>query len=142
MKVQIRNLQKIKKISRAAIEKKINKIFRLLSVSPGSVSFVFCDNECIRQLNRQYLKKNRPTDVIAFPLSQPRSRIFKGEVVVSVEEALANCQRFGTAFEEELTLYVIHGILHLCGYDDKTDSKAKKMRQRESEILREVMEKK
>ncbi len=139
MKVQIKNLQKIKKINCAAIEKKINKISRLLAVSPGSVSFVFCDNQRIKRLNRQYLNKNRPTDVIAFPLTRPRSRTFKGEVVVSVEEALINCRYFGTTFQEELMLYVIHGMLHLCGYDDTTDRKAHKMRRKEDEILRKVM---
>ncbi|MBN2483811.1 MAG: rRNA maturation RNase YbeY [Candidatus Omnitrophica bacterium] len=138
MKVQIRNLQKTKKIDLALIRKNIRKIFKLLSLSPGAISFVFCDKDCITRLNTQYLGKARSTDVIAFPLPGHDPQEFLGEVVVSVDAAGTNSRRFNTTFEAELTLYIIHGILHLLDYDDHTPAQRTKMRQKEQELIGKI----
>jgi len=138
MKVQIKNLQKTKKIDLTRIQKNINRIFELLSLSPESISFVFCDNECIKRLNKRYLGKSSPTDVIAFSLRADGEGEFLGEVVISIDETIKNSKKFKTTFFGELILYMIHGVLHLLGYDDKNESCRCRMRKKEQELMKEL----
>ena len=94
------------------------------------------DNATIHQLNKRYLQHDEPTDVLTFPLSEPSSRKLAGEIVIGAEVALAQAQAQGHDVQAELALYVIHGILHLCGYGDKTSAEAIKMHERERHYLR------
>jgi len=103
------------------------------------VSLVFCDNDFIRKLNRRYFRKNRATDVISFPLRDEFAPGFLGEVVISVEEALNNAKVYGTSFDAELTLYIIHGILHLLGWRDYKKKDRLKMERKQEEILKKLI---
>src|SRR5262245_37838870 len=100
------------------------------NVADYEISLAFVDNPTIHRLNKQFLNHDGPTDVLSFPLSDPSAKKLAGELVVGVEVARAQAQERGLDVEDELSLYVIHGLLHLCGYDDKTVSSAKEMRQR------------
>ena len=100
------------------------------------ISLAFVDNPTIHRLNRQFLQHDEPTDVLSFPLSDPGARKLQGELVLGAEVALAQAQERGHDVQAELTLYVIHGLLHLCGHDDKTPAAASVMRQRERHYLR------
>lgn len=94
------------------------------------------DNSFIRKLNRKYLKRNSPTDVIAFNLTEAGSKdILMADIVISTDVALANSKLFGTTPVEELYLYIIHGLLHLLGYQDKTLSQRRIMENRQSELI-------
>jgi probable rRNA maturation factor len=113
-----------------------------------SVSIV--DNKTIHELNRRHLEHDYPTDVISFQLdwSSPdhaeppvtasgrsKGASIEGEVVVSVEYAAEMAPRCGWSTENELTLYAVHGMLHICGYDDLTQSEKEIMRARELSVL-------
>jgi len=136
MKIAVRNLQKIVKINRSCLKNLVKKICNFLNLNKGYLSLVFADNEVIKELNRRYLKKNNPTDVLAFDLTdnfQPQE--LSAEVIISVEKAEENSKIFSTDLREELLLYIIHGLLHLSGFEDKTSLQKKEMRKKEKEII-------
>ena len=92
------------------------------------------DDATIARLNEQFLQHEGPTDVLSFVLEQAEGGL-EGEVVVSAETALRTAPGFGWSAGEELLLYVIHGMLHLAGYDDATPAEKGVMRRREAEVL-------
>jgi len=127
MKVEITNRQKIKRINLKTLSKLLEKCAGLLKISDKKLSLVLVDNKLITDLNRRYFKKKTPTDVIAFDLADSFDPNYLGEVVVSVEEAVRVAKRLKLAWQDELTLYCVHGILHLIGYDDRTKKKRELM---------------
>ncbi len=96
------------------------------------------DDPTIQRLNQRYLRHNRPTDVLSFPLGERAGEGLSGEIVVGAEVAVSEAERQGTDLRAEIALYVIHGTLHLCGLDDKTTAGAREMRRREGEYLRQL----
>ncbi len=107
------------------------------------INIVLADDRRIAGLNHKFLGRNGPTDVIAFGskrLTAPTKDIkgFIGEIVLSVQTAAYNARQYGTTFEDEVLLYIIHGTLHLMGYDDTTNKKQKIMRLRQETVLKEV----
>jgi probable rRNA maturation factor len=104
-------------------------------VAAADVTFAFVDDPHIHRLNKQFLDHDEPTDVLTFPYSAPGAKKLEGEVVIGYGVAVANAAERGHAVELELTLYVIHGCLHLCGYDDTTDTAAAEMRTMERRYL-------
>jgi probable rRNA maturation factor len=100
------------------------------------ISLAFVDNATIHRLNKQYLDHDEPTDVLSFPLSDPSAKKLAGELVIGAEVAHAEAQARGHDVGVELALYVIHGLLHLCGYDDHDAKDARTMRQRERHYLK------
>ena len=101
----------------------------------ASISIALVDQAAIHAINRSHLGHDWPTDVISFPLSEPDDPTLAGELVVSAEMAAATAAEIGVDPRDELALYVVHGLLHLCGYDDLSDSDAAAMRRREDELL-------
>jgi probable rRNA maturation factor len=104
-------------------------------VAAGAVSIAVVDDATIHALNRGHLAHDWPTDVLSFRLSDADDPFLAGELVVSAERATAVARRFAVDPHAELALYVVHGLLHLCGYDDRVASDTAAMRCREGEIL-------
>jgi probable rRNA maturation factor len=102
----------------------------------AEISLAFVDNPTINRLNLRYLQHDEPTDVLSFPLSDPSAKRLSGELVIGVEVAKAQAAERGHDVQAELALYIIHGLLHLCGYSDKTQTQEREMRQRERHYLR------
>ena len=134
--VQIKNLQTLRKINQSKFRSLIKSVLHLLKLEKRDVSFVFCDNALIKKLNYRYFKKRSATDVISFNLEDAYTKGLLGEVVISVEEALKNSRRFHTTLTHELTLYIVHGILHLLGYTDYTRSKKEQMERKQDKIMK------
>lgn len=113
--------------------------------STGRVSVLVTDDEEIRELNRNYLDHDYPTDVISFsmiegePIASPEDAII-GDVAVSVDTAMRQSIEYGTSFTDEVALLIVHGVLHILGYDDQDDDSRAVMRARESEILDTIKE--
>ena len=101
----------------------------------GRVGIALMDNATIHALNKRFLNHDEPTDVLSFPLSDPGSRKLEGDLAVGAEMAQAQAAARGHDVQAELALYVIHGLLHLCGYDDHEDEGRAAMRQRERHYL-------
>ena len=135
MTTEIINQQKIKRINQKLLSGYLRKISKYLGISSKKLSLLLCDNRLIKMLNKKYLKKNASTDVISFPLSDELEPKYLGEVVVSVEKAVQVARKLKIKWQTELLLYIIHGILHLKGYEDKTKSERQIMKVKEEEIL-------
>ncbi|WJJ97070.1 rRNA maturation RNase YbeY [Algibacter luteus] len=97
------------------------------------VNYVFCDDDYLHKLNVEFLKHDTLTDIISFDYSI--GKIIQGDVFISVERVKENAKDFGVNFIEELHRVIIHGILHYCGYKDKTAEEAKTMRNKENFYL-------
>jgi probable rRNA maturation factor len=138
MKVSIASPQEIVPIDRARMRQVVRTVLEGEGVADAEVSLAFVDNPTIHRLNQRYLQHDEPTDVLSFPLSEPGARKLAGELVLGAEVAQEQAKERGHAVEAELALYVIHGLLHLCGHDDKTAKAAAAMRERERHYLRQL----
>lgn len=104
-------------------------------------------NRKIRDLNKKFLRHDFATDVLSFDLGEipgqesGRNVIFRGEIIISAEMAVSNARRFESPVARELELYIIHGILHLLGYDDHSPKDIKKMRAKEQELVGQLYKK-
>ena len=97
------------------------------------INYVFCDDEYLYKLNVEFLKHDTLTDIISFDYSV--GKIIQGDIFISVERVADNAKDFGVSLEKELHRVIIHGVLHYCGYKDKTDDDAKQMREKENYYL-------
>jgi probable rRNA maturation factor len=119
--------------------RRMREIVRVVRDGEGKaeaeISLAFVDNPTIQRLNLRYLQHDEPTDVLSFPMNDPAAKRLSGELVIGAEVAKIQAHERGHDVQAELALYVIHGLLHLCGYNDKTPMEAKEMRQRERHYL-------
>lgn len=124
-------------------------------VRRATISIALVDNRTIHRLNRRHLNHDYETDVLSFLFesetdqfvnaavsseSRAKNRSIDGEIVISAEMAAQAADRFGWSAAQELELYLVHGLLHLCGYDDGTISERRLMRRRERSILKSLAE--
>lgn len=99
----------------------------------GEIGFVFCDDAFLLNLNQEYLQHDTFTDIISFDYSFGNT--LQGEIYISTERVKENAEKYDTSFENELRRVMVHGVLHLCGYKDKTTEEKEKMKQKEDEKL-------
>ncbi|MBR6283901.1 MAG: rRNA maturation RNase YbeY [Muribaculaceae bacterium] len=99
----------------------------------GTLTYVFCDDEYILAVNKQFLQHDYYTDIITFDYST-RRRV-SGDMVISLDTVRSNAELFGRDYSEELLRVVIHGVLHLCGINDKGPGEREVMEQHENEAL-------
>ena len=137
-RVKIASPQEIVPLDYARLRTAARTVLEGEGIADADISLAFVDNATIHQLNNRYLNHDEPTDVLSFPLSSPQARKLTGEIVIGVEVAQAQAAERGHDIHAELALYAIHGLLHLCGYDDHDDSDAARMRQREQHYLHQL----
>ena len=99
----------------------------------GEISYLFCNDKKILEINRQYLQHDYYTDIITFDYSEEST--ISGDIFISLETVLSNSQKYNTPFIQELYRVIIHGILHLCGMQDDSEEKEKEMREAEDRAL-------
>jgi len=134
-RISIASPQDLVPVDRDRMREIVRAVLKGEEISEAEISLAFVDNPTIHQLNKRYLNHDEPTDILSFPLSEPNAKKLTGELVIGAEVALAEAAGRGHDVQAELALYVIHGLLHLCGYDDKSESSAKEMRDRERYYL-------
>lgn len=118
------------------IKRICEKIIDDFRIGTGRLGVVLVDGETIRQYNRDFLKHDYPTDVISFPIeTRLEEHHLEGEILACTEIARQRAEEFGWTPHEEILLYVVHGILHLLGFDDTTPESRRMMRQKEKEYL-------
>jgi rRNA maturation RNase YbeY len=100
----------------------------------GEINYIFCDDEYLLGLNEQYLNHDTLTDIISFDYSVGKE--LHGDIFISTERVLENAAEFKVTFEEELKRVMVHGVLHYCGYKDKSDEDEKLMRSKEDEKIK------
>lgn len=99
----------------------------------GEIAYIFCSDKKILEVNKQYLQHDYYTDIITFDYCE--KDVLNGDIFISIETVSSNAERFRVSFEEELRRILIHGILHLCGQDDKTPALRAEMTKKENEAL-------
>lgn len=99
----------------------------------GEINYIFCDDEYLHSINVQYLNHDTLTDIISFDYTE--GKIIAGDIFISTERVHDNAIDFNVSFDEELKRVMAHGVLHYCGYKDKSDSDAQLMRQKEEEKI-------
>lgn len=99
----------------------------------GEISYVFCDDEYLLKMNIQYLHHDTLTDIISFDYSMGKE--ISGDIFISVERVKENATDYGVLFDEEMKRVMAHGVLHYCGYKDKTEEDERVMRSKEEEKI-------
>ena len=122
-----------KEIKRREISMWIKEVVAQYQRRVGDIAYVFCSDEEILRMNKQYLNHHFYTDIITFDYSE-KNRI-SGDLFISLDSVKSNAEKFGTEYVEELFRVMIHGVLHLCGLKDKLPKDKKMMRQGEEEAL-------
>jgi probable rRNA maturation factor len=138
IKVSIAAPQEQVAIDRARMRAIVRTVLEGEEELDAEISLAFVDNPTIHQLNKRYLDHDEPTDVLSFTLSAAGARKLEGELVIGAEVARAQAETRGHSVDAELALYVIHGLLHLCGFDDTSERAAAQMRERERHYLRQL----
>ena len=105
----------------------------------GEISIIFLPDDSIREMNRSFLNHDYPTDVIAFNLEDIPGKTVEGEVYIGFERAREQAREFGASYREELHRLMIHGVLHLLGWEDDTPEKKQKMAARENDFLAKLL---
>lgn len=100
----------------------------------GNINIIFCSDPYILDINKKYLKHNYYTDIITFDYCE--GQVLSGDLFISVDTVRANADFYKTDFSEELNRVIIHGVLHLVGYDDQTDEQKAQMRSKEDYYLK------
>ena len=117
----------------SAINDWIESAIFSLGYSIKNLSFVFCNDEYLKNINVQYLNHDYYTDVITFDYSA--SDGLSGDIFISIDRVKENAKGFKVSFNEELFRVIIHGVLHLCGFNDKSEKEIKEIRKQENYFL-------
>lgn len=133
-RIEIANRQSRLVIDPARLRQAVTEVLAGEGLRSAHISLALVDDTEMHALNRKYLEHDEPTDVLSFVLEESDGRV-EGEVIASTDTAAAQAQRVGMEPGDELLLYLVHGTLHLCGYDDTTDEAAGEMRERERRYL-------
>lgn len=115
------------------VKKWISEVILRRQKKVGNISYLFCDDEYLLGVNRQYLNHDTYTDIITF--DYVAADLISGDIMISVERVGENAEKFGVPAEQELHRVIIHGVLHLLGQGDKSDAEAAEMRRQEEEAL-------
>ena len=135
LRVRLRRLAK----RQASVLRAAESILASVGESQSELSLELVGDQRMRRLNRMYRKKDRTTDVLAFPMRESHTPCptLLGDVVISIPTALRQAREFGRTVGDELAALLVHGVLHLCGYDhERSAREALRMRRRETAILK------
>ncbi len=126
----------IPEIDKEKINEWIKQISHFYGKKPGNINYVFCNNEQILDLNKKFLQHDYFTDIITFDYGI--DNLISGDIFISLNTVSSNANDLGIDFNDELHRVIIHGVLHLCGQDDKTEASQKEMRRKEDEALEQL----
>ena len=112
----------------------INRIAKNEGFKIASLTFIFCSDRFVHAMNKKFLNHDELTDILTFDLSEKRGDL-SGEIYISIDRVKDNATKFKVSFGQELKRVIIHGVLHLIGFDDKSVVKAQKMRDKEDACL-------
>lgn len=121
------------KIKKRNVSAWIKKVAELHGKKVGDLSYLFCSDDHILEVNKEYLQHDYYTDIITFDYTE--EDVISGDMVISVDTIATNAEKFNTTFESEFFRVVIHGVLHLCGINDKGPGEREIMEKHEDEAL-------
>lgn len=125
---------KVNLANRKALKNYIPQIFSKEGKRLEHINYIFCSDEGLLEINRKFLQHDFYTDIITFDLSS--SSAVQAEIYISVDRVKENAQQLGVSFRAELHRVIFHGVLHLCGYSDKSKADQAEMRKKEEKYLK------
>lgn len=137
-KVRVINLHRAYNLNERYAQNLAAKILKIINRERSAeLELIFLDDKSIRKFNKKYKLENRATDVLSFKIDRRDfgQKLFLGEIMISLDTAFKNSKLYGTGFAHEIVLYIIHGILHLFGYDDERAADSRKMVKKQNRIL-------
>lgn len=105
----------------------------------SELNYIFCSDNYLRKINKQFLNHDYFTDIITFPTTTPGDKNISGDIFISIDRVRDNAKSYGVSVNEELHRVMVHGLLHLCGYGDKGASQIKTMRAKENFYLKRIL---
>ena len=120
-------------IDKSAVSGWIREVISMHDKIAGEINYIFCSDEKILSINKEFLKHDYYTDIITFDYSEKRN--IAGDIYISLDTVSSNATDLGTLIESELNRVIVHGILHLCGFKDKLPDESMQMRKLENEAL-------
>jgi len=137
VRITIKNLQKKIPVSQKRIKKLINKTLSSEGAKhPGEINVIFVNDKIIKKLNRHYLKHKNTTDVLAFDMPEENTGRLLADIAISTDEAIRNSRIYKTTPLYELYFYIVHGVLHILGYDDSNSRTKNAMYKKQENILK------
>lgn len=127
------DLSPIRSLKRRELRKEINELIANENYKAGNLAVVFCSDAYLLNINKEYLDHDYYTDIITFDYTD--GKLISGDLIVSYDRVRDNAQTIGSSVEQELKRVVYHGVLHLCGYKDKSKADKIKMTERENFYL-------
>lgn len=124
---------KMPKIKKKNVTAWIKRVAEMHGKKVGDLSYLFCSDDHILEVNKEFLQHDYYTDIITFDYTE--ENVISGDMVISVDTIKTNAEKFATSFESEFFRVVIHGVLHLCGINDKGPGEREIMEQHENEAL-------
>ena len=115
------------------VERLIVEVAHRLGRRTGALTYIFCDDERILEVNRQYLQHDYYTDIITF--DNTTGRLIRGDMFISLDTVATNAEAVGASYDDELMRVIIHGVLHLCGINDKGSGEREVMEAHENDAL-------
>ncbi|MFU2157659.1 rRNA maturation RNase YbeY [Caldisericum sp. AR60] len=141
-KVRVEILNKVRKfkVNKTGIKNVVDSIFNELNVKEkGQISIVLLSKNAIREINKRYRKKDKPTNVLSFQIDYEKGKNIYGEILISPEVAQNEAKKLGNNFNDYFIFLIIHGVLHLLGYDHEKDEERIVMEQLEEKLLKEIL---
>jgi probable rRNA maturation factor len=139
MTVSIRNIQKKQKVNTSRFRRSLKRLLKELDIENHEISVLIVDDEQIRKINRDYLNRDRSTNVISFAMTEGFSGNIHpeilGDIVISAETALRDALAAGLQFGDEMEFLLIHGLLHLIGYNHENTKETRRMKKMEQELF-------
>ncbi|SFQ12503.1 rRNA maturation RNase YbeY [Parafilimonas terrae] len=136
-KIYLHSADKIANIKHKSLVKAlVIALFEEECIALDQLSYIFCSDAYLLQINKQFLNHDTLTDVITFPFSEEGEPVY-GEVYLSVDRIKENAKTFEVEYQNELLRVMVHGALHLCGYTDKTKPQKAQMREKEDYYLKQ-----
>lgn len=133
--IQFNFLEPIDLRDRLRLKQFLGSLFKKEGKTLGELQYIFCSDDYLLEINRQYLNHDYYTDIITFDLSE-KGQAINAEIYISVDRVRDNAREYGGSVKVELHRVIFHGALHLCGYKDKTGAQEKEMRQMEEKYLK------
>lgn len=132
--IQFNFLEPITLRDRTRLKRFLLNLFKKEKEKLAELQYIFCSDEYLLAINKQYLGHDFFTDIITFDLSA-KDQSINAEIYISVDRVRENAHEFGSSFKMEIHRVIFHGALHLCGYKDKTPKERKKMKEMEEKYL-------
>ena len=118
------------------VSKWISSTIQAENCREGEINYVFCNDDYLHKLNVEFLNHDTLTDIISFDYTVGKE--LHGDIFISIERVMDNAKDLGLFFHDELNRVIVHGVLHYCGYKDKTEEDAQHMRSKEDYYLKQL----